>query len=148
MSVLSDINEFDKCIETMSDIKSGIFSCIKAKIESKKILKRLDNYDIFELCYGYMFYNINKYEITGSRYIEIIPYEIFLSNKCLKVLTKDFTLTFTNDTFNVYMSYSHDITNFNVSNNLVVPDRISRLWEIVSNELRSVIMSHIKHYNI
>lgn len=146
MSVYSDINELSKCIDTICYIDSGIISYIKSKNKIRKIINRLENCNIFELCSGYVYYNINKYEITDNNYVSIIPYKVMLHNKCLKILTKDFTLTYTNDTFNVYTSYSHDITNFSVSNNVVIPDRISGLWEIVSDEMREIIINDIKHH--
>lgn len=140
----NDIIEIKKCKNIMIDINSNLFSYIKAKIKSKKILKRLNTYDIFELCFAYIAYNTAKYEIYDEKFMHLVSNKILLNNTCLKVLDKDFTLTFRNGTFNVYMSYKYkDINGFSISKDINTVDRINKLWEPVSEVLRNELIIDI-----
>lgn len=145
MSVIyTDIDNIKKYKNIMIDIDSSLFSYIKAKIKSKRILKRLNSYDIFDLCYNYMIYNITEYEIYNEKFIHLVPNKILLSNTCLKILDKDFTLTFRYGTFNVYMSYKYnDINDFSVSRDTDMVDRINSIWKPISEILRNELIMDI-----
>ena len=140
----TDIDNIKKYRNIMVDIDSSLFSYIKAKIKTKRILKRLNSYDIFELCFAYIAYNTAKYEIYDEKFIPLVSNKILLNNTCLKVLDKDFTLTFRNGTFNVYMSYRYkDINGFSISKDIDTVDRINKLWEPVSEVLRNILIMDI-----
>ena len=77
MSVIyTDIDNIKKYRNIMIDIDSSLFSYIKAKIKVKRILKRLNSYDIFELCFAYIAYNTAKYEIYDEKFIPLVSNKI------------------------------------------------------------------------